>query len=657
MIYDTQSIRILLVEDDSGDLEISRRRLAEAGSHFSVSVARTLAEATGLIAAETFDAALIDLGLPDSNGLMALQNIHSASPKLPIVVLTALADEQLGAVAVEQGAQDYLVKGVSAESLRRSIHYAVQRQQSMSEKESLLARLQSANEMLGEKNLRLQTLFEAAQQFVDNLSHEFRTPLTVIREFATIMHDGLAGPVTPHQQEYTDIITDRVDDLAIMVDDMLDASRLEAGMLGAWRRECQTSAIISHVVRMLERKAQLKGIELATDIPLGLPPIYCDFDKSVRVVVNLAVNAIKFSPKASTVRIWARNEPERGEVTLGVTDTGPGISPEGLSRIFARFEQLDKVGIENHKGFGLGLAIARELAELNLGRLEVTSEVGQGSTFYCTIPVAMPVRLIGRFLGNIKQTDGRPQAIATIAVRASQFNELGASPVIDEFLQHTMRGANLVLHASAENWLIVALCQPEAVPELMARIDGAWTLYGRNCPLEGLPDLNFQLLHSYPLGNDMERTVDSVAGDFQSLAIAIQSNPRVLVVDDDPQIVAGLSVRLQSAGYEVTSASNGRDGVNDAIRSTPDAVILDMRMPGLDGLSTLALLTQHPQTANTPVIMLSASLRDRQRALDLGARFFLDKPCESEKMFAALNAVMPACMASRRKRKPALATT
>jgi len=121
--------------------------------------------------------------------------------------------------------------------------------------------------------------------------------------------------------------------------------------------------------------------------------------------------------------------------------------------------------------------------------------------------------------------------------------------------------------------------------------------------------------------------------------------------------VIGLSLRLKSAGYEVTSACNGRVGIDAALRSPPDAVILDMRMPELDGLSTLAGLAQHPETAGTPVIMLSASLRDRQRALDMGAKFFLDKPCQPEAMFAALKAVMPHGAASSRWQRAAKITS
>jgi signal transduction histidine kinase len=653
MSNDTPPTQVLLVEDDDGHLELSRRSLLEAENRFSVWVARSLAEAIDAAATRAFDVALIDLGLPDSNGIMTLEAMRSAAPNLPIVVLTSMADERLGTLTLEQGAQDYLIKGVSAELLRRSISYAIQRQQSISENRTLLARLQSANEMLADKNANLQTLFETAQQFVDNVSHEFRTPLTVIREFATIVHDGLAGPVTEQQREYADIIVDRVDDLAIMVDDMLDAGRIEAGMLGIWRRECQVPSIVTHVTRMLERKAQLKNIELATDIPTSLPLVYCDFDKAVRVIVNLTVNAIKFSPEHSTVRIWAQYDVVDGEVTLGVTDTGPGISPENLNRIFARFEQLDKTSVENHKGFGLGLTIARELAELNFGQLHVHSELGKGTTFCCTIPVADPTQVIAHYLRRISAGGALLPTITTISVRAQRCSELDIVPVVDEFLQHTMRCTDLVLRVSGHDWLILAQCPIEEAAKLTGRTDDAWRQYVRNCPIEGLPTLHVAVFGSYALGGELDATVDSLSHDMRSLESAASSIPHILLVDDDPQILLSLSLRLRSEGYDVTSACGGREGIEAAMRSRHDAVLLDMRMPDLDGLSTLAALVQHPQTAATPVIMLSASLRDRQRALDMGARFYLDKPCEPERLSAALNAVMPPDVFSRR-RQPTL---
>jgi DNA-binding response OmpR family regulator len=120
---------------------------------------------------------------------------------------------------------------------------------------------------------------------------------------------------------------------------------------------------------------------------------------------------------------------------------------------------------------------------------------------------------------------------------------------------------------------------------------------------------------------------------------SLHSRKRVLVVDDDKDIVSGLSVRLEAAGYEVFSAYDGAAGYDAALATHPDAMILDMRMPVMDGLSMLAKLRERAETRTTPVIVLSASLRDHQMALDMGARYFLDKPCDPRTLLTALHTV------------------
>jgi DNA-binding response OmpR family regulator len=130
-----------------------------------------------------------------------------------------------------------------------------------------------------------------------------------------------------------------------------------------------------------------------------------------------------------------------------------------------------------------------------------------------------------------------------------------------------------------------------------------------------------------------------MASHIQNWPGAKQQPKRILVVDDDRDIVSGLSVRLEAAGYEVHSAFDGASGYDAALATQPDAMILDVRMPVMDGLSMLAKLRELPEMRTTPVIVLSASLSDHQMALDMGARYFLDKPCDSRTLLTALHSV------------------
>ena len=245
--------------------------------------------------------------------------------------------------------------------------------------------LRIANAEMERKNMRLAELTETAQRFVDNVSHEFRTPLTVIKEFAGIIADGLAGPVSEDQAKYLGIIDNSVHDLAQMVDDLLDCSRLKAGTLRVDRRRCAAAEIMESVLPMLTSKAAAKNIELTRDITPEISDVFADREKAVRALVNLATNAIKYSPEDSDIVLWADESGDHG-VRIGVTDNGPGMSEEDLAVIFGRFKQAGNGYRGSTKGLGLGLHIAKELTELNLGQIQVESEPGKGSIFWFSLP-------------------------------------------------------------------------------------------------------------------------------------------------------------------------------------------------------------------------------------------------------------------------------
>src|SRR3990172_9409404 len=318
------SIRVLLVDDDAVDADLTQRALQQVGQpRFATDRAASLASAMDILSSADYDVVLLDLGLPDSTRAETLARFRAAcSNDLPIIVLTGLADEDSALEALDCGAQDYLAKeDVTPHMLSRSIRYSLQRH-------NLMGQLKTTNELLEQKNQRLAELYDTAQQFVENVSHEFRTPLTVIREFTSIIHDGLDGPVTPKQAEHLEKVLHRTDDLALMVDDMLDISKLEAGLLGVWRRPSRIADMIDTVRGLLKERADSKRILLTTTVDNNLPMVFCDEEKARRVIINLAVNAIKFTPEGGTVDISSKPGDAEGDYVIAITDSGPGLSPE-----------------------------------------------------------------------------------------------------------------------------------------------------------------------------------------------------------------------------------------------------------------------------------------------------------------------------------------
>ncbi len=242
-------LKILLVEDDLGDARLVERALGKARlSDFQLQHADCLKAAQDCFMHDSFDVILLDMGLPDCCGLELVSRVCAQCEEIPVVVLTGNADESLAEEAIARGAQDYLLKDeLVPNTLKRVLQYAVQRQQARVQLEKANDRLEDANELLGQKNNRLAELYETAHQFVDQVSHEFRTPLTVIKAYATIILDGLAGQITDDQRQFLNIMGDRTDDLANMVDDMLDVSKLEAGLLSVRRQKTDLHDVLQRV--------------------------------------------------------------------------------------------------------------------------------------------------------------------------------------------------------------------------------------------------------------------------------------------------------------------------------------------------------------------------------------------------------------------------
>ncbi len=625
-------LSVLLVEDDPDHVLLVEMALRQARlTGFQLEHVDCLQKAEAYLSDKPADVVLLDLGLPGCNGLTALSRLHRHFKTVPIVVLTSNCDETQAGEAIAQGAQDYLRKDeLTTNSLERVIRYAVQRQR-------MVVDLQAANALLDHRNKRLAQVCETAHQFVDHVSHEFRTPLTVIKEFVSIMRDGLAGSVTSQQREYLEIVDDRADDLAIIVDDMLDVSRLEAGLLSVWRRKANVQDIVENVSPLLERKAQVKKATFTVELEENLPIVFCDPEKIGRVIVNLVANAIKFCKDEGEVTLWARPAAEGSEVVIGVTDNGAGIAPENLRLIFERFHQVEGACHRSTKGFGLGLSIAKELVNINFGQIEAQSEPGKGSTFSFTLPAWNPVELAIRCLDRLEQidrSDDEPSQVMLAVATVEPVLEERANGVVDEFLSHSLHSSDLALRIRPNKWLIIARCREGEADLTLDRLLTAWNEANRNRPSGLLPKIHLRSKGTWDVRTGREEILQQFHGELTGE----DEGPmrQVLVVDDDRETLRGLKIRLRSLGYEVLEAHDGWSAIELADEHRPNAILMDNYMPGLDGVDALIELGQRERTAAIPVVMISASLRDQQKALKQGARFFLQKPCDVETIATAL---------------------
>jgi signal transduction histidine kinase len=251
--------------------------------------------------------------------------------------------------------------------------------------------------MLQEQNLELSRTVaelrnEAAlrTQFLSNISHDLRTPLTAIITHAEILRDGILGELTPRQRDSVSGVISGGRQLLDMVGEILTYARGAANQLTVTRSEFTVEAVVEQVCALNEPLVAKKSHRLEVTIEERLPPLYADREKIAHILGNLVGNAIDFTAPGGRVWIHATRGPSmegRDAVLIEVGDNGIGIAPEHHELVFREFAQVDASASRRHHGTGLGLAIARKFVELHDGQIWVESVLGEGSCFYFTIPV------------------------------------------------------------------------------------------------------------------------------------------------------------------------------------------------------------------------------------------------------------------------------
>jgi signal transduction histidine kinase len=252
--------------------------------------------------------------------------------------------------------------------------------------EGLNRKLADSNRELNEANAQLRELSAMKEEFLALTTHDLRSPLAVISGVINFFTSGRLGDLTSEQKNMVVMMERNTQNLIELVNDLLDASKLESGTMRLDVATIELRGLVDELRQQMQPLADEKEIALADDIPEDLPPLRADRAKLRRVLVNLISNALKFTPKGGRVSLSAASA--GGAVRVSVADTGVGIPEEDLRDIFDKYAQARSRATRSEKGTGLGLYITRQLVELHGGRIEVQSEVGCGSTFSFTIPVA-----------------------------------------------------------------------------------------------------------------------------------------------------------------------------------------------------------------------------------------------------------------------------
>ena len=247
------------------------------------------------------------------------------------------------------------------------------------------AELVRQNELLRRQAIQLEQASALKSQFLANMSHEFRTPLNAILGYSSMLLKGVLGPMEGEQAEGLARVDSNARHLLGIINDILDISRIEAGRMPLRLSEFRLPELVGEVLAEVEPIVAQSSVHIEATVDRRLPPVRSDRQKVKQILLNLLVNAVKFTPRGA-VTLSARYDPRARELAVAVVDTGIGIAAEDQARIFEDFRQADSSPTRNHGGAGLGLSICRRLATMLGGEIRLESTLGVGSTFTLVLP-------------------------------------------------------------------------------------------------------------------------------------------------------------------------------------------------------------------------------------------------------------------------------
>jgi len=440
---------------------------------------------------------------------------------------------------------------------------------------------------------KLRELDEAKSRFSANIHHELRTPLTLTLGPLEALLGGEFGAVEETQRAYLETMHKNSLRLLKLINNLLDQARMESGQHEIHRQPLEVARVVNDIVDSARPTAERKGVELVAECEPDLPELNADPDSLEKVLVNLVGNALKFTDAGGriTVRVFAEvdsvpegSDAERG-IHLEVSDTGLGIPPDQLVRVFDRFAQVDGSATRKHEGTGIGLSLVQDLVALHGGRVWATSEgLGHGSQFHVFLP-------------------------------------RGSADVAAEEVVETDDGKSVSLSRSFQAF--------------EADLDH----HGADRPSEPTQNTRYRLA-------EMERTVERYeggqeAGEARAVDAAAETLPEVVIAEDNADM-RRLLAHLLGAEFRVRAARNGREALELVRERPPALVVTDVMMPEMSGTELCQAVKSDAALAGVPV-MLVTSKAEREmkiRGLELGADDYVTKPFHPRELVARARALV-----------------
>ncbi len=394
-----ETLKILVVDDDEVDRIAIRSALTTAGVQMQLSEVGNGNDAFSVLSVTAYDCVFLDYSLPDRDALTLIQQLGSSEIKVPLVVLTGQGDEQITLQLLKAGATDYLSKSrISPETLSQVLRNVIRiyraemqvdlaNQQLRETHEQLICQnqeLERQQQQIQMQNFKLLEASRLKSLFLATISHELRTPMNAIIGFSQILLRPKFGQLTRQQADMVERILNNGKHLLMLLNEVLDFSKLEGGGLDLKAERFNISKVINLVVSEMRSLADAKNLSLLVQTDLQNPLVFNDPVRVKQILINLLSNAIKFTESGE---IWVEvKELPGNRVVIVVQDTGIGIAPRDFKHIFEAFRQVDQTITRKYPGTGLGLAIIDSLVRMMGGKIFLESKLGVGSMFKIELP-------------------------------------------------------------------------------------------------------------------------------------------------------------------------------------------------------------------------------------------------------------------------------
>lgn len=568
--------------------------------------------------------------------------LHSFKPKDIIICPVSYQEKRL-AVLVLAASQPITERDQTfIERLSAQLGVALHNIQQYGDLKLLAEQLRLRSEEIELKNEQLLEADRMKSEFLATMSHELRTPLNAIIGFSEILRDGMVGELAEKQKVYVNDIFESGQHLLSLINDVLDLSKIEAGRMALEAEIVDVSGLLQNCLSIIKEKAVAQRVQLQTQVSEALGAAWLDARKVKQIVYNLLSNAVKFTPEGGQLTLQAQlvdrdsilasTRNMAGSHTSGIsndnlfieiaiTDTGIGIEPQDILRLFQPFVQVESTLSRRFEGTGLGLALVRKLAELHGGAVAVASQPGKGSTFTVWLPYKASVP--DTAVGQMAKADGM-QPLRTSEpphVLVLEDDDRAADLIR---LQLEADHCRVTRAATAEIALAILADQPPpdliTLDILLPGMDG-WEFLAKLKADQRLAHVPVVILsivadsnRGLSLGAAQVLQKPVSAEDLQTALCKLgfvkpvdqQPGLNVLVVDDDPKAVEIISTYLEHANHTVLRAYSGSEAIHIAKSQTPDLIVLDLMMPEISGFEVVEDLKLDKRTAKIPIIIVTS---------------------------------------------------